>query len=490
MARDAEDNARALARRVDHLIADVKDVLMLPVASILGGLPKVVRELARELGKEVDLQTRGVDLQVDKRLLDELGAPLLHLVRNALDHGAEPPAERERAGKARRATLTLAVEQTSPTRMRLTLADDGRGIDPERVRAAAIDKGVLAPEVAAELSAEELQALVFESALTTRASVSELSGRGLGLAIVGEQIEQLGGSVALDSEPGRGTAFHLDLPLTRSTTRGLLVRIGDERFIVPTPFVQRVVRVAPDAIGTVHGKDTVTVDGVATAWVSLAAILEVPAGERGAQDDDKLPALLLALGDDRFALAVDEVLDEQEIAVRSLGPQLVRVRNVAGATILGSGEVVALLSVGDIVRSVGRVAALASTRSASHTPQARRAILVAEDSVTSRTLLKTILEAAGYRVQTAVDGDQAWTLLRGGGFDALVSDVEMPHINGFELTSLARKDPRFCELPIVLVTALDSEQERRRGLEAGASAYIVKRSFDDASLLDALGRLL
>ncbi|MGH2437446.1 MAG: response regulator, partial [bacterium] len=313
-----------------------------------------------------------------------------------------------------------------------------------------------------------------------------------GLAIVRENAEKLGGTVSVESQPRRGTQFSIVLPSMLATFRGVLVEVAQQLFVVPTFHVERVMRVTTDDIRTVEGRDTISFGGQAVALVRLADVLELADVKPQAQRDKDTVVIVLGTGDQRVAFAVDAALDEQEVLVKPLRKPLSRVRNVAGATVLGSGEIAPILNVSDLLKSA-RKTALVSVRAAAGarpTPAEAKSVLVVEDSITSRMLIKGILESAGYKVKTAVDGLEALTLLRTERVDLVVSDVEMPRLNGFDLTAKLRADRRLAELPVVLVTALERREDRERGIDVGANAYIVKSSFDQSNLLDAVRRLV
>jgi two-component system chemotaxis sensor kinase CheA len=477
-----------VARLVDDLLENSKRLLLLPMGTLASLMRKVVRDLARELGKDTELVIRGEDTCVDKRILEEIKDPLVHLLRNCIDHGIEPAAARAAAGKPARATIQVAVSQVAGNEVEIAVSDDGAGIDIERVRVQAVSRGLLDAAAANNLDGSGVQALIFEADLTTRSKITRLSGRGLGLAIVREKAEKLGGKVSVSSEPGAGTTVRMVLPQTLTTFRGVLVEASRRMFVVPTAQVERVTRYRPADVQTVEGRDTLAHEGRALALTRLAEVLDLPVAAT-AQDARAGTALIVGAGSERIAFAVDAVIDEREVLVKRLRKPLVKVRNIAGATVLGSGQVAAILEVSDLVVSARR----ASTRPAAAAPAAAatpaRRVLVAEDSITSRMLLKSILESAGYLVKTAVDGLEAFTLLRSESFDLLVSDVEMPRLDGFSLTSRVRADRQLAELPVVLVTALASREDRERGIEVGANAYLVKGDLDQGNLLDAVRRL-
>lgn len=491
LRRSAEQDHLVVGKLVDDLLENSKKLLVLPLATLGTLLPKVVRDLSRNQGKEAELVIRGEEVKIDKRILEEMKDPLIHLLRNSIDHGIESPTERRKAGKPARATIELTVTPRDGNQVEMVVSDDGVGIDIAKVKAAALRQGLLSAETAARLDDEAALRLVFESDLSTSPMITEVSGRGLGLAIVREKAEKLGGRIALDNRPGAGLAIHITLPLTLATFRGVLIEAARRQFVVPTAQVERVLRFRLADVRTVEGRETLAINGKAVALVSLADVLGLPPAASADPAREMLPAMILGTGEQRLAFAVDGVLDEREVLVKRFAKPLSRVRNIAGATVLGSGEVAPILNVTDLLKSA-RSAGTSLRAAVPATPPAEvpaKSVLVAEDSITSRMLLKGILESAGYRVKTAVDGMEAFTLLRSERFDVVVSDVEMPRLNGFDLTARIRADRALAELPVILVTALESREDRERGIDVGANAYLVKSDLDQSNLLEALRRL-
>jgi two-component system chemotaxis sensor kinase CheA len=480
---------------VDDVLADAKQLLMLPFSTVLDLFPRLVRDLGRELGKEVQLELRGGDVEMDKRILEGMKDPLIHLVRNCVDHGIETPAVRREQAKTPCATITLAVSAVEGSKVEILVSDDGGGIDLAKVKASAVKQGMVTAGEASELTEAQSLALIFQSNVSTSAILTEISGRGLGMAIVREQTEKLGGRITVENRPGAGTAFRLVLPMQLATFRGLLVRVAGQVFVLPLGCVERVARLSSDSIRTVENRETILLDECLVSLVRMHTVLGMPrpTGTTPAATAD-FSVVVLEAGDEPIAFMVDEVLEEQEVLVKPFAAPLVRVRHLAGATIRGSGEVVAILHAGDLMKSACHADLTPpegeGTASADHPVSFSRRILMAEDSFTSRMFLKNILESAGHDVTTAVDGAEAWTALRTGDFDLLVSDVEMPRLNGFDLTARVRSDQKLGELPIILITALASPEDRERGIDVGASAYIVKSSFDQSNLLEAIRSLV
>jgi two-component system chemotaxis sensor kinase CheA len=490
--RSAEQNLYASRMLVESLVDEVKQLLMLPFSSHLEGFPKLVRDLSRDQSKEVELVVSGEAIEIDRRILEEMRIVFTHLLRNAVDHGIEQPDVRTARGKPPRGTIRIDVHRGDGSSVDIVVSDDGGGIDVESLReASAAQRGLFAAD-AAEPDGGGVLAFAFQSGVSTSATITDISGRGLGLAIVREKVEKLGGTVAIRSRPGEGTTLAMKLPLTLATFRGVLVSAAGRLFVVPAASVERVVRLRREEVRTVQNREALTLDGVTLPLARLSHILELSAD--GAQDgaqDGALSVLILTSHGARAGCSVDEIVGEQEVIIKRLRAPLTRVRNVAAVTILGSGGVVPVLDASDLVKSAARMPGPASPISRpAATAAVKKSVLVVEDSITSRMLLKSILEAAGYAVVTAVDGLDAMTHLSSERIDAVVSDVDMPRMNGFDLTEKIRGNVKLEELPVVLVTSLGSGEDRERGIDVGANAYIVKSSFDQSNLLETLDRLV
>lgn len=492
LAASTEHDRHFTGRMVDNLLDDMRRAVMLPFSSLLETFPKLVRDLCRDQGKEADISVVGADIEIDRRILEEMKAPLVHLVRNCIDHGIEKPEEREARAKPPRGTVTLRISQKNSSKVEIVVADDGAGIDVAKVKAAALKLGILSQEDTDKMSQTEALSIIFQSGVTTSPIITDISGRGLGLAIVQEKVDRLGGIISVESSPNLGTTIRLLLPLTLATFRGLLVNVGEQIFAIPSANLNQVVRAKKDDIRTIENRETIGLNGQAVSLVWLHDVLGLPRREAKSGDPEFIVAIVLGAGEKRIAFSIDEILDEQEMLVKSLGKQLSRVRYIAGATVLATGKVVPILNVSDLMKSAARVpVALAQVAALAEKAEAqRKSILVVEDSIAARTLLKNILESAGYQVKTAIDGVDAFTVLRTEDFDMVVSDVDMPRMNGFDLTAKVRADKKLSDLPVVLVTALESREDRERGIDVGANAYIVKSSFDQSNLLEVVRRLL
>lgn len=493
IARAAAADQRRLGTMIDRLLDETKEVLMQPFVSSLEVFPAFVRETAGRLGKEVEIHIEGAETEIDRRVLEELRDALIHLVRNAIDHGIETAEERRRLGKAERGHITLSVKERSGGNVEVVVSDDGHGISPKDVTANARRLGLLKPD-APELPEQEALDLLFASGFSTKAEATDLSGRGLGLAIVREKAERIGGSVELRSEPGKGTTFSFLLPVTLARFRGVFVSVRGQSFVVPSSYVRRVLRVEEADLKQVKNQTLIDVDDESVLLLNLGELLGFPAAKMTKQTgENAVFVLVVETGRSRAALRVDDVPYEHEVVMKSLGKTLRRARHYVGATIVGDGGIVPVLNVGSLLsgatrRQIGRVPA--ATASAPQGERRRRTILVAEDSITSRSLLKNILQTAGFDVRTAVDGVDALTTLKYERVDLVISDVQMPRMDGFELIMKIRADKALSTLPVILITSLASREDKARGVDAGANAYIVKSSFDQSDLLEAIGRLL
>lgn len=491
IATSVESHHREVNSMVDGLLVDVKTMLMRPFSGLLDMLPRIARDLAHAEDKDVEVTVSGGEIEIDRRILERLKDPLIHIIRNSIDHGIEPPAEREQHGKPRKGTIKIAITQLDSNKVAVEVSDDGAGFDLARIKAVAVRQQLLTQAEAEAIPCDEAFNFIFQSGFSTSQTVNEISGRGLGLAIVREQVERIGGSIVTETAPGIGTTFRIYLPLTLATFRGILVECAGQTFAVPITYVNHAVHLHPADVHTVSGCDTVIYHERSVPLVPLADMLELT-DTASPLHDEEIAIVLLGTGEQQIALRVDRILNEQEILVKNLGKQLSRVRNIAAVTVLGSGIIAPILNVPDLIRTATKTVVPVRPVSVNISAPERqvKTILVAEDSITSRMLLKNILEAAGYLVQTAVDGAEAFAMLKAKPYDLLVSDVEMPKLNGFDLTAKVRNDAKLADLPVILVTSLASTKDRERGLDVGANAYVVKSSFDQDDLLTTIRWLI
>ena len=475
------------ARRLRGALADGNEpalaLAMVPFRRVLGGFPRLVRDLGRTTGHRADLVVTGEDTEIDKQVLDAILDPLTHLVVNAVDHGIESPDARRAAGKDPVGTVTIRVEAQG-SNVLVEVADDGRGVDIEAALAAAHRRGLAVPlEPDGSLHPQTAFQLLFAPGFSTREEVSDTSGRGVGLDAVRDAVESLSGTVAMTSTPGAGSVVRLVLPVTLGVTHCLVVRCGAERFALPLGQVQEVVNLRDVTIGRVGGAEAVVRDDGSIPMLDLGATLGVVAAPPGRV------AVLAATGGRALAWRVDAVERELELVTKSLGTFLPRVPGVTGAAITTDGSVLCVLDLREVAdRFLARPPAAPVPDAAVPPPPAR--VLVVEDSLGVRELERVILTAAGYEVVTCVDGQEAAARLAGDPFDAVVTDVEMPGIDGIELTARLRQTPAWSAVPVVIMTSRGSDDDRRRGLAAGADAYLTKQDFDQATLVATVRRLI
>ena len=460
---------------------------MVPLRRVVAAFPRLVREVATATGKDVALHLEGDDVELDKQVLDGVADALKHLAINAVDHGCEPPAERVALGKPAQANVRVTA-RTAGGHVVIEVAEDGRGIDEDTVRAKAVERGLLPAD--STLSGSALLAVLFTPEFSTAERVTETSGRGVGLDVVKTSVDELGGSIEVRSELGAGTTFALTLPVTLGVMRCLVARLGTERFAIPVTSVVESIGLADAGVTTMAGMPVIMRHGQSLPLLDLGDALAVP-GER-----EPRAALIVKLGDRQLAWSVDRLEGETELVIKDLGSFLRRVPGVSGATIAGDGSVICLLDLRDIAdRALGLGGGMLpkpvapSQKAAPSGPKAR--VLVVEDSLGVRELERVILEGAGYHVETAVDGlDGASRLRDDNPVDIVISDVEMPGMTGFELTRTIRRTKGWENVPVVIMTSLGNEEHRREGLEAGASAYLLKGEFDQAQLVETVRRLI
>ena len=478
----AASGGRGLVRTAGDLDACVRSLRMVPFTEAGQGLELAVRDLALAAGKEVVFKLLGHEVELDRAVAERLKDPLLHLVRNAVDHGIESPAERAAAGKPSAGVVTVSASLKG-SQVEIAITDDGRGLDRQRIREEARARGM--PESAED---RDLLALVFHPGLSTARALTAVSGRGVGLDVVKSQVNALHGTVGLESVAGAGTTFALTVPLTVTLIRALLVEAAGRTFAMATTQVMALRRLLPAEVRNVGGREMLAVTSGLLPLVSLAEALGLPAPRRDRGQGGFV--VLVEAGTSRVAFVVDELCAEQDLVVTGLGRRLRRVPNLAGCALMEDGGIALIVSAAELAESALRAPArrLLVAAPAPETP--RRRLLVADDSVTTRTLEKAILEEAGYEVRLAADGHQAWRILQDETIDLVVADVEMPGMDGFTLTDSVRHSAALRAIPVVLVTSLSTDKDRARGLEVGANAYLVKSGFDRSRLLEAVGQLL
>lgn len=476
-------DARVMRQAAVPLEDEVRRVRMVPFADACEGLHRVARDVARQEGKAAEVSIAGGDIEIDRAILEGLKAPLMHLVRNAVSHGIEPPEERRAAGKPTtgRIRITAALRGAQ---VDIAVADDGRGLDVAAIRELVRKKGL--PEPAED---GELVQAILQPGFSTARLVTDISGRGVGLDVVKGRVEALRGTVGLDWAPGKGAVFTLGVPLTLTTIRALLVEVAGQTFALPAANVLKLLRLDAGELLHIEGSPAVSMGGRPIPVASLSESLGLGAGPP--REEGRASVVVVAAGEQRAAVVVDELVDEREVVVKGLGRRLTGVAAVAGATFLPTGRMALILDVAGVVRAAlgtrgrGVAAPIPEARQ-----EAKKRLLVVEDTITTRSLLKSLLEAAGYEVLVAGDGVEGLRVLQDKGADLVVADVEMPRMDGFELTAAIRASPRLRALPVVLVTGLESDADKAHGAEVGASAYLVKSGFDQRGLIDAIEQLL
>jgi two-component system sensor histidine kinase and response regulator WspE len=483
---DFESFARRNEDLSNRLHQEVIVSRMRPLADGIRGFPRLVRDLARTLGKQVRFEVRGEQTGVDRDILDKLEAPLSHLVRNAVDHGLETPAERAAAGKPETGEIRLEARHRAGM-LHITLTDDGRGTDVERLRARAIARGLVAKAVADQLTELELLEFLFLPGFSTKDQVTEISGRGVGLDVVQSMVKAVGGSVRVATQPGRQTVFTLQLPITMSVIRALLVDVGGEPYAFPLTRIDRILFCPHADIRTVEGRQYFDRDGVSIGLVLASQILETD----GAAPVDPMPVVVISDRGQQFGMIVDAFLGERDLEVRPLDPRLGKVQDVNSASLLENGDPVLIVDVEDLVRSIdnvlmGRRLSRVEFERLAEQARQRKRILVVDDSITVRELERQLLQARGFAVDVAVDGMDGWNAIRNAHYDLVVTDVDMPRMDGIGLVGLIKGDPARRDIPIVIVSYKDREEDRIRGLDAGANRYLTKSSFHDETFVDTI----
>lgn len=486
-ARFAEDSSR-LDSVTSQIEYGIRNLRLLPVSTLLDLFPRMVHDLALDQGKQINLKLTGGEIVVDKRIIEEMKAPLMHLLRNAVDHGIETPALRLGHGKPEAGAVEVRVAQ-SADRVSLYVSDDGQGLDDTAIREQAIKRKLFSAEAAAALDENQLHALVLQPGFSTSKMITEVSGRGVGLDVVRTTVERMHGSLAIESMPGVGLTVQLSLPVSLISTRVLMVEEWGNVLAIPFDHVSSIRLLPASEIKQIEDRSCIDVDGEVRFVDRLGLLLNYPPKLR--DQDSHTFCVLLTSGDQHYGVLVDALLGEQEIVLKSFPHPIRRARNLSGLTVLDSGEVCPVLNVHDLSRVLMHTGTpKLSEVTVSKPEQQHLTLLLVEDSITTRVQEKRILESAGYEVVTAVDGLDGLAQLTQRHFDAVVSDIMMPNMNGLELTRRIRADKKHASLPIVLVTSLATDDDRKRGLEAGADAYLTKPEFDQTVLLDCLKQLL
>lgn len=488
--KDVVNDVHLIDSALTSLVEGSRELLMQPFELLFVVFPRMVRDIAAQLKKEVDFSVEGGNVEIDRRILDDLKDPLMHLVRNSIDHGIELPEEREKNGKARQGKITLAVNEVGDSHVDITISDDGRGFNLDKLKAKAMDKGVLPQDKASTISKEELIGLTLQSGISSADIITEISGRGLGLGILAEKVEQNGGTYTVDTEEGKGTSIRISVPLTIATFRGVHVQSGEQTYIIPSKNIQRVVRKCELEESTVLNQDVVFLDQKNYSFRHLNTLLGVSSEK---QTGDVV--MLISSGPSSLAIGVDSIIREEEIYVKSLGTQLQSVPGISAATIMGGNKVVPIINVRDLLTAMQQKTSSPAPVSAqqgdsSNQGGEKKTVLLVEDTMTTRLLLKNIFEGAGYHAITAADGAEAYDLILKNSIDLLVTDIEMPRVSGFELIEKIKGNEKTKTLPVIIISARESDEDKRRGVELGVEAYIEKSKFIQKELISITKKVI
>lgn len=465
---------------------------MRPFADVLSGQGRMVRDLGRSLGKQVSLQVEGEKTQVDRDVLEKLEAPLTHLLRNAVDHGVEPPERRLQAGKPAEGMIRLRASHQAGLLV-LEVGDDGAGVDLDRLRCCIVERALSPAETVAQMNDAELLTFLFLPGFSLRDTVTEVSGRGVGLDAVQHMVRELRGSIELTQVPGQGSRFQLKVPLTLSVVRSLVVEVGGEAYAFPLAHIERTLDLPAEAIVQIEGRQHFWHEQRHIGLVSASQLLSRPASPG---EEQSIRVVVIREREQLYGVAVERLIGERVLVVMPLDPRLGKVQDISAGALLDDGSVVLIIDVEDLLRSVDKLLSTGRLERIERGPRSaargapRKRVLVVDDSLTVRELQRKLLGNRGYDVAVAVDGMDGWNALRGEDFDLLITDIDMPRMDGIELVGLVRRDHRLQSLPVMVVSYKDREEDRRRGLDAGADYYLAKASFHDDALLDAVVELI
>lgn len=481
---DFDRRINGLSERLNH---EVLQTRMRPFGDCTHGFERMLRDIARKLGKRVDLNIHGANTQVDREILARIEAPLNHILRNAVDHGIEPIEERCRLGKSETASISITAAHNMGM-LSITIKDDGKGVDIEALRKRIVDRKLVSSEMAANLSDNELLDFLYLPGFTTRTDVTEISGRGVGLDVVHNTIQEMRGQIRTSSTPGKGMRIQLMLPLTLSVIRSLLVRIGDQPYAMPLARIDSIHRLSRDEIETIDGKQFFILNNKHIGLVDASQVLEA----RSSQSDTESFSIVV-LGDRlvRYGLVVDKFMGERDLAVHILDPRLGKIRDISAATLLENGSPALIIDIDDIIRSIellisGERLNKIERGDFSGAISTKKTILVVDDSITVREVERKLLESRGYNVDVAVDGMDGWNAVQNAKYDLIISDIDMPRMNGIEFVTMVKNNATYKSLPIMIVSYKDRQEDRDAGLQAGADYYLTKGSFHDDSLIDAV----
>ncbi|HBE20608.1 MAG TPA: hybrid sensor histidine kinase/response regulator [Cyanobacteria bacterium UBA11149] len=487
--------ARRNSNLSDRLYREVIKSNMRPFADGIQGFPRMVRDLARKLDKQVQLDIVGKSTSVDRDILKKLEAPLTHILRNAVDHGIETPQERIALGKPAMGTVRLEAFHRGGM-LAIIITDDGRGINPEWLRQMIISKNLASPEMVDQFTETELFEFLFLPGFSTAGEVTEISGRGVGLNIAKTMTQEVGGTVRVSSNPGKGTTLHFQLPLTLSVVRTLLVEIAGEPYALPLARMDNVVMLDPSEIAVIEGRPYFSMDGENIGLITAHQVLELP---NFALSEDTLSVIVISDQSNSYGLVVDRFLGEQDLVVRPLDPRIGKVQDIAATALMRDGAPILIVDVADTIRSINRILMAGNLNQINSekreinptlASKISKQILVVDDSITVREMERKLLQNKGYDVDVAVNGLDAWNAMQTKHYDLVVSDIDMPEMNGIELVKQIKNYPQFHHIPTIIISYRDREEDKLQGLEAGADYYLTKSSFQDDTLIDAVVNLI
>lgn len=479
-----DSRSTSLAQR---LYDEALSCRMRPFSDAARAFPRTVRDLGRDLSKQVRLEIVGEETQVDRDILEKLDAPLGHLLRNAVDHGIETPGNRRAAGKPDEGVIRLEARHRAGM-LQILISDDGQGIDLDRLRQAVVERKLTNAEIADKLTEAELLEFLFLPGFTMKDNVTEISGRGVGLDVVQNVLKQVRGTIRVSFQPGKGTRFQLQLPLTMSVVRTLLVDIGGEVFAFPLASIVRTIKLPREEIELLEGRQYFNFN---SRPVGLFSAHQILGGGEPTLAGDALPVIVVGELDNAYGLVADRFIGERELVVQPLDARLGKIKDITAGALLEDGTPVLIVDVEDMLRSVDKLVAagtLSKVRHGADTATAKKCkrVLVIDDSLTVRELERKLLDQQGYEVEAAVDGMDGWNAARTGHFDLIITDIDMPRMDGIELVTLLKKDANLKSLPVMIVSYKDREEDRLRGLDAGADYYLTKGSFHDETLVQAV----
>lgn len=477
---------------IDELQRKVKEIRMLPCSTIFDAFPRMIRDISRVQGKEASLFIEGADAELDKKVLEQIKPSFIHILRNAIDHGIELPDERLKKGKPRQGKISIRAYQQGGN-VNIEIEDDGRGIDPKKIKEAAIEKRIISAEIAGQMNDRESLNLIFSSGFSTSDSVTDISGRGVGLDVVKQDIENLRGGFSVESKKDSGTKIILMLPLSIALVDILLIKVSEQVFGIPLFFIEESLGIQPEEIQSIGEKMAMQLRGSILALAKMASVLNFSQRLKDKEEKPQTLSVIIvsALGK-RIGFIVDEILGSENVFRKNLGEYLGKVKNVDGVALLGTGKIVVILDAADLVElaQFGQPVIRPDVKKSLSREIKKKRVLIVEDSLITRELERNILESHGYEVDAAIDGLEALDKIAANPPQIVVTDIQMPRMDGFQLCDTLKQNPQYKNIPVIIVTTLDSDEDKKRGLKVGAESYIVKSGFDQENLLGAIERLI